>query len=222
VIKTDKSDIIAHGDFFFCTYNEINHLIYYAGYDTEIVLPKDYNGEKYNIHTIAFENSSNMTSIKFSAGVNEVGACVFKNCYSIEKVIVDSIDEWFDITFVDAYSNPLSVSAYLYEKDTPITHVVIPEHVTEVKQYLFYRCLTIESLLIGPHVVKINSNSFNEYGRLENIYCFSTDYNDFFETYGLKPKDISFWADLWFYSEEEPQKSGWFWHYDENGNICHW
>ena len=230
--KTDKSDIIEYGDFLFYTYKGIHYLIDYTGDSTDIVLPEDYFGEKYNIYKTAFKHIENLTSIKFSGGINEVGEDAFSNFSKIEKVIVDDIDHWFDITFINQSSNPLYRSNNLYENDEPVTVVVIPEHVTEVKDYQFVGCHELESLVIGPHVTKINLNSFRYCHNLRYVYCFADNYEDFLNKFNITedPRDdlsvidlyFGYWAGLLYYREEPPQDSGWYWYYDENGNIVKW
>jgi hypothetical protein len=77
-IHNGESKIIDKDGYLFYTYGGINYLLGYTGDENELVLPEDYNGEKYEIYNYAFYEGTNLTSITISNNVTGIGSNAFK------------------------------------------------------------------------------------------------------------------------------------------------
>jgi hypothetical protein len=72
-LHNGDSKIKTVNGFHFLTSGGTNYLLGYSGNDSEIKLPKDYNGEKYQIHDYAFYNNLGFKSIRISKNVSAIG-----------------------------------------------------------------------------------------------------------------------------------------------------
>ncbi len=73
------------GDYFFWTYNGATFLLGYYGYETQIVLPADFNGAGYAIHKSAF-SGLDLVSVETGDGVTEIAEYAFESCDDLLRV----------------------------------------------------------------------------------------------------------------------------------------
>ena len=73
-----KSKIKTVDGFHFLTSGGTNYLLGYSGNDSEIKLPKDYNGETYQIYDYAFYNNLGFKSIRISKNVSAIGGSIIQ------------------------------------------------------------------------------------------------------------------------------------------------
>ncbi len=66
------------------------------------------------------------------------------------------IEDWIDIKFEDYTANPMHKIRYFYLKGERVTDMVIPDGVTEIKQFVFSG-LSVESLTLPASITKIES-----------------------------------------------------------------
>ncbi|HCH73991.1 MAG TPA: hypothetical protein DEV87_02275, partial [Clostridiales bacterium] len=104
-VKTDgQSDIVNKNDCLFYTYNNINYLLGYVGNDTNINLPKNLNGENYQIYKFAFWDCTSLTSITIPDSVTSIGRSAFSNCRSLTSITIsDSVTSIGDEAFSGCY-----------------------------------------------------------------------------------------------------------------------
>jgi hypothetical protein len=62
------------------------YLISYTGSETNLVLPEDFNGSTYRIHSRAFYNNQTINSVVLSDGVTDIGEYAFANCSNLFSV----------------------------------------------------------------------------------------------------------------------------------------
>lgn len=144
----------------------------YAG---KIVIPDSvvYNDQKYAVKTIgesAFQSCSNLTAVTISEGVERINSyafeyCssltsiaipsslndisywdVFYGCNSLQEVKISDLTAWCNINFYNSNANPLTYAHHLYLNNKEVTDLVIPEGITELKQFAFYNCTGIKSI----------------------------------------------------------------------------
>ena len=84
IIVTKDDDI--KGDFIFRTADNTKTLIAYAGNDSVITLPENYNGENYTIVEKAFRNCTGLTSVTIPESVEEIEANAFEGCTGITEI----------------------------------------------------------------------------------------------------------------------------------------
>ncbi len=92
-IKSEgKTDIFNKNDYLFYTYDNVNYLVGYIGSDTKLVLPKDFNGQNYEIYRYAFSGNENIESVDIPDSVTNIGEAAFKGCIKITTIVIpDSV-----------------------------------------------------------------------------------------------------------------------------------
>ena len=142
----------------------------------------------------AFSGCSSLTSIEFPAGVTSIGEYAFYGCLSLTDVSFaegsqltnigemafygcsnldtvyysGSIENWFDIDFVDEYSNPLNNGAGLYIGGDLLTEVVVPESITTVG-YQLTGCTSLTLITLHSGVTSIGYEAYYRCSNLESI-----------------------------------------------------
>ncbi len=101
----------------------------------------------------AFQECTSLTSITIGSSVENIDHFAFRNCNGLTSVYyTGDISKWCEIAFGTSDSNPISFSHNLYIDDNPISELVIPETITEIKNYAFYGASDLTSVSI-PHSV---------------------------------------------------------------------
>ncbi len=133
----------------------------------------------------AFSGCSSLTSITLPQSITSIGENAFYDCVSIAKVDASDLTAWCKIVFKDYYSNPTYYSKNLYLNGELVTNVIIPEDVTRVGKYAFYRCSSIKSVTIHDGVTHIGLDAF---GGCSNLDVYITDMVTWFDAgFGESP-----------------------------------
>ena len=158
------------GDYVFTTADGVNTLVGYIGYETELVLPENFNGQDYAVGNDVFANNTAITSITVPTSVTAFGTA-FEGCTSLEAVHITDLAHWCSIEFVTATytSNPVSVAHNLYLNGELVTELVIPEGVTEIKHDAFRGCTSFTNVIIPEGVTSIEAYAFNECTSMTSI-----------------------------------------------------
>ena len=161
-VHSGDSKIVNKDNYLFYTYNGVNYLLGYMGDDTELVLPDDYNGEKYVIYEFAFSGKE-ITSVAFSGGVSAVEEDAFPT--TIKTLYILDLASWCNISFSNSFdsynlSNPISSAEYVYVNGELLTELVIPDGVTRIADYAFRNCALVSSVLIPDSVTSIGKYAF--------------------------------------------------------------
>lgn len=118
----------------------------------------------------AFGHCPQLSSITIGDKVSSIEADAFVNCKQMEKVIVHDISTWCNIAFCTADSNPLSYAHHIYIDDnTEIKDLIIPENVTSIGEYAFYKCYGLTSATIPNGVIAISDYAFCYCGSLKSV-----------------------------------------------------
>ncbi len=115
----------------------------------------------------AFYECSNLKSITIGSGVTTIGHYAFKNCNSLAEVHISDLSAWCNIEFnttyqYSKYANPLNYSHSLYLNGEKISSLIIPDDVTEIKNYAFEGCHCLTSVIIGEGVTVIGAFAFRD------------------------------------------------------------
>lgn len=169
----------------------------YSG-KTNITIPatiSTYDGSIYNVTSIAakaFRFNTNIESIAIGENVTTIGKEAFWECGNLKKMVmgknVTAIGEWAfyycknisevyisDLgawCIIDFQSHPFDYAENnkeLYLNGEKITHLVIPNDITEIKAKAFSRCSGIESVTIPGNVTAIGSAAFNICKNIKNL-----------------------------------------------------
>lgn len=184
-------------DYIFSTVDDVNTLVAYLSDTTEITLPEDFNGKSYcigekffsgrtdltdivipnsvtGIGSNAFSGCTGLTSITIPSGVKSIGINAFRNCSALTQVNISDLSEWCNIDFEDSYSNPLYYTKSFKLNGEPVTNLVIPDGVTEIKKYAFYNCESIASITVPYSVTSIGTNAFYGCKNLKKVLNYSS------------------------------------------------
>ncbi|MBR5984303.1 MAG: leucine-rich repeat domain-containing protein, partial [Bacteroidales bacterium] len=163
---------------------------YYSTYPTgELEIPEsvEYNSIVYSVTSIgesAFSGCSGLTSVLIPNSVTSIGNSAFYGCSGLTSAIIGnsvpnignsafygcsgltaayytgSIEQWCELSFGNGYANPLLYAHNLYVNNNLVTDLVIPNTITEIKQYVFYGASCLTSIDIPIGVTSIGNYAF--------------------------------------------------------------
>ena len=142
----------------------------FAGYaGTSITIPDSVTSTGRH----AFENCTSLTSVTIGNGVKSIGSGAFYNCDSLEAVHITDIGKWVAIDFAsffgNYYANPLSYAGNLYLNGELVTDLVIPDGVTNIRDYAFENCTSLTMVTIPDSVTSIGNSAFAYCSSLERL-----------------------------------------------------
>ena len=127
---------------------------------------------------------SSLTSVTIPGSVGYIGEKAFLDCDYLEEVHISTIESWCNIEF-DGYASYPFASAHawnykhacnLYVNGNLIENLVIPNSITEIKDYTFYGCSSLASVTIPDSVMRIGSGTFYECSKLTSVYVSSIEH----------------------------------------------
>ncbi len=122
-----------------------------------------------NIGHHAFSGCTSLTSVTIGDSVTNIGHYAFSGCTSLTGVYITDIAAWCNISFGDYTSNPLDYAKKLYLNGKLVTELVIPEGITEIKEYAFFNCTSLTSVSIPDSVTSIGKGAFSNCKSLTSI-----------------------------------------------------
>ena len=137
--------------------------------DTDVIIPDTYKGLPVtSIGTRAFSNYTRLTSIEIPSSVTSISSVAFLGCTSLTSINIDNNNQHYKSIDGNLYSkNGKTLIQYAIGKsDYSFT---IPDSVTSVDMYAFYRCTALTSIEIPAGVTSIDKNSFGECISLKSV-----------------------------------------------------
>ncbi len=125
------------------------------------------------IDIAAFKGTNSLSSITIGSGVTTIGHDAFKDSYKYLNLnYTGDISSWCSISFSSKDANPLSYASNFRINNESIHDLVIPDSVTSIGAYAFYRCKSLSSITIPKSIRSIGSDAFNDCSSTLSIYCF--------------------------------------------------
>ena len=155
----------------------------YAFYDCDRLTDVIIGDSVTTIGRRAFYECRNLENVTMGKSIKSIDNEAFYYCVGIRKVNISDISAWCNIDFDNGASNPLncgncSISYYrttLVLNGKTVTNLVIPEDVTELKDYTFGRCSSITSVTIPDSVTSVGNNAFGGCSKLSDVYYYGTE-----------------------------------------------
>ena len=121
------------------------------------------------IGSSAFYNCNRLTNITIPSSVTSIGENAFSYCSNLASVYITDIAKWCAIKFDDNDSNPLYYAHNLYLSGKLVTDLIIPDSVTSIEDYAFYRCSSLTSINITDGVTSIGRYAFYDCSSLTSV-----------------------------------------------------
>lgn len=149
------------------TYKGTSYSAYSNEYAGSVVIPEKITVGNYvydvtYIDSDAFRDCGELTSITFSKSLTGCYSEAFTGCEKLKAVHISDLAAWCRMYF-GVNCTPLKY-ATLYLNGEVLTSVEIPEEITEIKDYTFYRCSTLTSVKMHKGITSIGYCAFYQSG----------------------------------------------------------
>ena len=122
-----------------------------------------------SIGEYAFEFCTSLTSITIPKSVTSIGYSAFYQCESLTSVHISDLAAWCAINFSDYYGTPLSYAEHLFLNGEEIKDLIIPNSVTSIGSYAFYKRKSLTSVTIPNSVTSIGDYAFDYCSSLTSV-----------------------------------------------------
>ncbi len=112
------------------------------------------------IKQYAFYGCTGLETVTFPSSLDSVGSEAFQNCSGLARVYCSSLVDWCNIAFTNGSANPVYYARKLYVGNTRVTNLVIPQGVTAIKPYAFYRLSNQTSVVLPEGLQSIGYYAF--------------------------------------------------------------
>ena len=114
----------------------------------------------------SFANCRNLSSITIGKGITSFGSQAFFQCGNLKVINITDLETWCNKTFES--TNPLN-GRKLSINGEIVTDLVIPDGITEIRNYVFYGCTSITSVSIPDSVKRIGVEPFGECKNIKSL-----------------------------------------------------
>ena len=132
---------------------------------TDLVIPNNIT----KIKNYVFYNCTGLTSVTIPNSLTAIGSSAFYGCTGLKEVNIADLSAWCKINFNSSSSNPLYYAGILKLNGEEITNLVIPNNISQIKDYAFYNCDGLTSVTICKSVTRIGERAFMTCKHLNTI-----------------------------------------------------
>ena len=123
-----------------------------------------------SISAYAFYNCDDITSVVVPHSVTSIGTDAFYSCDTLKTMnFTGTDDDWVQIDFGTAYSNPMYYATEEYVGDVLFETVELSDEVTSVKKYVFYNCNSLKTLKLGNSIETIGNSAIYNCDVLDEV-----------------------------------------------------
>lgn len=108
----------------------------------------------------AFRDCENLRKVTWGKNIVNVDGEAFYGCFRLDEVHIPDLATWCGTSFFGTTANPLTFAKKLYVNGELLTDLVIPEGVTSLSAYSFYRFRGLNSVVIPAHVTSVGACAF--------------------------------------------------------------
>ena len=177
-VHNEDSNIVTYGDYLFYDGDSANYLFKYIGNDTDLVLPANYNDEKYQIWNYAFNDNDTIIRVEFSNNVTSIGKYAFSGCDGLASITIpnsvtsigsSAFSYCKGLTSITIPNSVTSIGNSAFNGCSSLTSIEIPNSVTSIGNRAFSGCSGVTSVTIGNGVTSIGDSAFNGCARLTSV-----------------------------------------------------
>lgn len=119
----------------------------------------------------AFNGCTSLDTITMGKNVTSISTRAFYDCSNLTKVHISDLNSWCNIKYEDLSAHPLNKKAgELYLNGELVTHLVLPQGLTNINSNAFYHCNSIQSITFPTSISLIESYAFYYCSNITDIY----------------------------------------------------
>ena len=177
IVHNGDSKVVTIDDYLFFSYDGVNLLVGYAGDDSDLVLPSDFNGNTYEIYHYAFYDNDIIRSVIIPDSVTSIGQAAFESCDLLSEITIGKGVEYIG-SYAFAYTNDDYINVYIsdmknwcqIEFDGPEANPIG----YDIKGWtpvgsLYLNGVLVTELVVPDGVIEISDYAFCGYERLTAV-----------------------------------------------------
>ena len=181
------------------------------------------------IKSQTFYNCSSLTNITIPDSVTSIGARAFNGCSNLTSITipngVTAIEDWTfyncnNLTSITLPESVISIGSHAFTSCSSLTSITIPDGVTSIGESAFSLCSNLTNIIIPNIMTSIGESAFAYCRKLEKVYYKGTESE--WEKITISENSNLDNTTRYYYSEQKPAESGYYWHYNDNGEVEEW
>ena len=122
-----------------------------------------------HIGKYAFSELNNLREIRIPSSIVSIGSFAFNKCSALTNVDIANIATWCEISLGNDYANPITYSKGFTINGNTVSDLVIPNNVSDIKQYVFNCSQNLTTITIPQSVKTIEKGAFESCRHLTSV-----------------------------------------------------